>query len=56
MVTILKAVGQAIGIDGDDLRVLATLAVVVLAVGVALILLAGLAGVAVACFEAMRGL
>jgi len=49
----LKGIGKIITpvLDGDDLKVLAVLAVVVVVVGIALVVVAGFAGIAVAVFE-----
>jgi hypothetical protein len=54
MAGILKAVGVAIGIDTDDLKVLATLAVVVLLLGLFIIFMAGALGLAVSLFDLAR--
>jgi len=56
--TAARAIAQTISpiIDAEDMKIIGVALVVVLAVGVALIPLAGLAGVAVASFEVMRGL
>jgi len=46
----------AIGLDADDLRVLAVVGVVVLLMALVIILLAGAFGLALNVFEGMRGL
>ncbi len=52
----LKRLGRAIGIDAEDVRVLATAAVLVLLVGAALVLLGLFAGLAVAAYGLLAGL
>jgi hypothetical protein len=46
----------AIGLDADDLRVIAAIVVAVLLMALVVILLAGTFGLAVALFDALRGL
>lgn len=51
---ILKAIGTIV--DLDDAKVIAVGIIVILVVGLLLILFAGMAGLAVGTFEAMRAL
>lgn len=50
----IKLVGRAIGVDADDVRVLATVFVVVVVAGVALVVLAALLGLALWTFDLAR--
>jgi hypothetical protein len=52
---IMRAIGKAVGIDADDLKVIAVVFVVVLVVGLVVILLAGAAGIAVTVFDKVSG-
>lgn len=54
MMTILEAIGKAIGVDADDVKVLATVFVVVVVLGIMIILMAVAAGLAVSAFELAR--
>ena len=56
MTNILKALGQAIGADADDIKIIATGIIVVLVVGLALVLLAGFLGLAAGVFDLASGL
>lgn len=50
--SILRAIGSVI--DGDDAKVIAVVLVAVAVLGLALVLLAGAAGIALAVFEGAR--
>jgi len=52
---VLKALGQAVGVDADDAKVLATITVALVAVGVGLVILGGFIGLAVAAFGLASG-
>jgi len=56
MMSMIKGLGRTIGVDADDVRVIAVGIVVVLVVGVALVILGLFAGAAVAVFSLASGL
>lgn len=51
----IKALGQAVGIDGDDAKIIATGLIVVVVVGVGLVILGAFLGLAVAAFSLGAG-
>jgi len=55
MMNMIKALGQAVGIDGDDAKIIATGLIVVVVVGVGLVILGAFLGLAVAAFSLGAG-
>jgi sulfite exporter TauE/SafE len=53
---IMQAIGKAVGIDADDVQVLAAIVVAILLVALVVILLAGAAGLAVGLFERLASI
>jgi flagellar biosynthesis protein FliQ len=55
MKRLFRKLGLALGIDSDDLQVIAAIVVAVLLVALVVVVVAGAFGLGVALFEALRG-
>jgi len=52
----IKKLGQVVGVDGDDMKVIAVVFIVAIFLGLLVIILGAFAGVAVGLFELLSGI